>query len=139
MCELANFGICTASFCPPPTSLSQPRKFQDFPGPCTQISRTFQDLKIVPKKIQDFPGAWEPCDTACLFHLSVAVLKATKTLQNTPTFLIVKLGKKPLTTICATSESFEAMKSLIRCFFEPMPYSNKLKLWQLQFNKTKHH
>jgi len=35
-----------ASLCLPPTS--QPRKFQHFPGPCTEISGTFQDQTHFP-------------------------------------------------------------------------------------------
>jgi len=66
-----------------------------------------------------------------LLHFSVKEkinTKATKTSQTKLTFLIVKLGKKPLTTTCGTSESFEAMKLLMRHCFEPTPYSSKLKL-----------
>jgi len=33
-----------------------PSKFQDFPGPSTKISRTFQVLEILSTEFQDFPG-----------------------------------------------------------------------------------
>jgi len=55
-------------------------------------------------------------------------IRGTKISKTTLTFLIVKLGKKPLTTTCGTSESFEAMKSLIRHCFEPTPCSKTLTL-----------
>jgi len=66
------------------------------------------------------------------WHWSFAI-----TLQTKLTLLIVKLGKKPLTTTCGTSESFEATKSLMRCCFDPTPCSSRLKLWQLKFSYTK--
>jgi len=50
---------------------TQPRKFQDFPGPCIKISLTFQDQtnfpglstawKFYTKIFRTFQEAWEPC------------------------------------------------------------------------------
>jgi len=40
-------------------SASLPNKFQDFPGPRTQISRTFQVVEILQTQ---FLEAWEPCE-----------------------------------------------------------------------------
>jgi len=37
-------------------STSLPSKFQDFPGPCSWISRTFQVLEILQTQFRDFPG-----------------------------------------------------------------------------------
>jgi len=41
-----------------------PSKFQDFPGPSTKISRTFQVLEILSTEFQDFPGGVGTLSTA---------------------------------------------------------------------------
>jgi len=51
VCERAYFGICIGIT----ASESLLSKFQDFPGPCTQISKTFWVLEILQTQFQDFP------------------------------------------------------------------------------------
>jgi len=78
-----------------------------------------------------FTGLWGPCTWwTCLNSL-------VSNVSRKLTLLMVKLGKKPLTTTRGKSESLEAIKSLMRGCFEPTPCSSRLKLWQLKFNGTK--